>query len=159
MKAQKCPPSEASRAAKAPPPPPPARTLLDLVGIPVPEARAPIFGAQDAFAEAENLFDRLAALLDHIARQPAGEIYRQEMLRTIANGQVAFACAALRASRAKLQSAQPYCCCCPNCRPSHPDRPYPSCKTCAGRGWTTRSRFEACGQADRQEVLKLASGR
>jgi hypothetical protein len=46
-----------------------------------------------------------------------------------------------------------------NCRPTHPDRPYPSCKTCGGRGWTTRSRYEACGQAERRELLKMAAGR
>jgi hypothetical protein len=159
MKAHVKPVAQAAATERAPAPrEPSAAACLDLVGIPVPQSRAPLFAALDDFAEAESLFERLAAVLDRIARQPAGELYREEMLRTSAGGQVGFACAALRASRAKLFGAQPYCSFCPNCRPTHPDRPYPSCKTCGGRGWTTRSRYEACGQAERQELLKMAAG-
>ena len=85
---------------------------------------------------------------------PRGESYRQGMIRTCTNGEVGYACPALRACRNRLLAAEPYCGYCPNCHPTHPTRPYPACKSCGGRGWTTREAFNACRQSDREHILQ-----
>jgi hypothetical protein len=134
---------------------PAAPPATDPLGLPLPEPRADVFAALSDFQEAKDLFDRLAQTLDRIARGPAGELYRREMIRTADNGTLGFACAALRACRNRLLAAEPYCAYCPLCHPAHPDRVRPGCKTCGGRGWTTRAAFEACAAADRQALLRL----
>jgi len=113
----------------------PAPVTTDMLGIPLPESRAIVFTAHGDFREAQDLFDRLLCVLDHIAQGPAGELYRQEMIRTADAGLV---CAAVRMGRNKLLAAEPYCCYCPNCHPTHPIRPYPACKKCGGRSWASR---------------------
>jgi hypothetical protein len=130
----------------------------DLLGIPLPEARVQVFAALADFHEAKDLCDRLAQILDRIAGGPAGELYRQEMVRTAANGRVGFACPALRACRNKLLAAEPYCASCPPCHQAPSARLRPGCKTCGGRGWTTRAAFEACTEGDRQAILKMRTG-
>ena len=130
--------------------PPPATT--DALGIPLSETRVNLFATGSDFREAQELFDRLGRLLDKIAQSPAGDLYRQDMIRTANN---TLACAAFRICRDKLLGAEPYCSYCPNCHPTHPLRPYPACKKCGGRGWTTRAAFESCGVSDRQQVMKM----
>jgi hypothetical protein len=123
----------------------------------LPEAKASIFAARGDFDEANQLFDRLAKILDRIAQGPAGEMYRQEMIRT-GNGSgvhVVFECPALRLARGKLAAAQPYCCYCPNCHAAASPRLQAACKKCGGRGWTTRAAFESCVAGDRQRILSL----
>jgi hypothetical protein len=127
----------------------------DPLGIRVPEGRGEVFGALADFQEAQDLFDRLSTLLDRIAQGPAGEVYRQELIRTNNNGKAGFACAAVRAARNKLVAAQPYCAYCPNCYAQRPARGYASCKWCGGRSWTSRAAFESCRECDRQQILKL----
>jgi hypothetical protein len=83
-------------------------TPTDLLGIPQPEGRAGLFAASADFQEAQELFDRLATVLDRIAQGPAGEVYRQELIRTNNNGKAGYACAAVRAARNKLIAAEPY---------------------------------------------------
>jgi hypothetical protein len=142
-----------SRAGAATPPEtlqPTAST--DPLGIPLPESRALVFTAHGDFREAQNLFDRLSCVLDKIAQGPAGELYRQDMIRTADAGLV---CAAVRIGRNNLLAAEPYCCYCPNCHPTHPIRPYPSCQKCGGRGWTTRAAFESCQTSAREHVLRM----
>ena len=130
---------------------PPAPAATDTLGIPLPESRALIFTAHGDFREAQDLFDRLSCVLDRIAQGPAGELYRQDMIRTQSAGLV---CAAVRMGRNKLLAAEPYCCYCPNCHPTHPIRPYPDCKKCGGRGWTTRAAFESCQTSAREHILR-----
>jgi hypothetical protein len=130
-----------------------AAPLTDTLGIPLPESRAKVFAAWADFQEAKELFDRLAAVLDRIAREPAGDLYRVELVWTAKNGQAAFACPALRTCRARLLAAEPYCSYCPNCCPPDAARPYPACKICGGRGWTTRAAFDSCRESDRQRIL------
>jgi len=133
----------------------PPATPIDELGIPLPEPMAPIFAAIADFQEAKKQIDRLAVLLDRIAQSPAGELYRQEMIRTGQDGKLRFACVGLRICRNKLLAAEPYCCYCPNCHPTHPTRPYPTCKSCGGRGWTTRAAFDSCQGSERQQILKM----
>ena len=127
----------------------------DALGIPVPEPRATVFDALSDFHEARALFDRLAGVLDRIAQGPAGDVYRQELLRTNTDGKVGYACAVLRVAHGKLVAAEPYCGYCPVCHQASPGRPRITCKTCGGRGWTTRAAFEACPHRDQQTVLCL----
>jgi hypothetical protein len=122
----------------------------DPAGIPVPEPQVKIFAALVDFTEADRLFGELAALLDRIARGPAGELYRQEMIW--AGPDKGFACAALGACRRKLAGAAPYCSYCPVCD-GKPQRLRAECKKCRGRGWTTRAAFESCLHVERQHVL------
>jgi hypothetical protein len=131
----------------------------DALGLPVPEARAKLFAALSDFYEAKELFERLAQVLDRIAQGPAGELYRQELVRTADNGQPGFACPALRICRDRLVASEPYCGYCPNCYQASSARPYPSCKSCGGRGWTTRAAFERCRASDQQHILNLRSRR
>jgi len=138
--------------AAADPTPVPA---FDPLGLPVPQERCHVFGQLPVFQEARHLFDRLAKLIDKIAQGPSGESYRQGLVRTLDNGQPAFACPALRAALAKLVAAEPYCCYCPNCQAMHPGRANPLCKKCNGRGWTTRTAFESCLESNRQLLLQL----
>jgi hypothetical protein len=127
----------------------------DPLGIAVPAGMGEVFGALADFQEAQDLFDRLSTLLDRIAQGPAGEVYRQELIRTNNNGKAGFACAAVRAARNKLVAAQPYCAYCPSCYAQRPARGYASCKCCGGRSWTSRAAFESCRECDRQQVLKM----
>ena len=129
-----------------------APVITDTLGIPLPESRALVFTAHGDFREAQDLFDRLSSVLDRIAQGPAGELYRQEMIRT---ADARLVCGAVRMGRNKLLAAEPYCCYCPNCHPTHPIRPYPDCKKCGGRGWTTRAAFESCQMSAREHILSL----
>jgi hypothetical protein len=141
---------ETSTAARPTVPP------TDALGLSVPEAKANIFAALGDFEEANHLFDRLAKLLDRIAQGPAGEIYRQEMIRTVSSssgGEVVFDCSTLRRARGKLAAAQPYCGYCPNCHAASSPRLQAACKKCGGRGWTTRAAFESCLASDRERML------
>jgi hypothetical protein len=131
----------------------------DPLGIPLPEARAGVFAASADFQEAQELFDQLATVLDRIAQEPAGEVYRQELIRTNNNGKAGYACAAVRAARNKLIAAEPYCAYCPSCFVQGPARGYASCKSCGGRGWTSRAAFESCRECDRQQILKMRSAK
>jgi hypothetical protein len=126
--------------------------VTDPLGIPLPESRALVFTAHGDFREAQSLFERLSCILDKIAQGPAGELYRQDMIRTADAGLV---CAAVRMGRNKLLAAEPYCCYCPNCHPTHPIRPYPTCQKCGGRGWTTRAAFESCQASAREHIMKM----
>jgi hypothetical protein len=129
----------------------------DPLGIPLPEGRVAVFAASGDFQEAQELFDRLATVLDRIAQRPGGEVYRQELIRTNNNGKAVFACAAVRAGRNKLVATQPYCAYCPSCYGQRPARGYASCKCCGGRGWTSQAAFESCREFDRQQILKMRS--
>ena len=129
----------------------PATATADALGILVPQARVPVFAALADFQEAKDLFARLANLVNRIAGGPGGELYRQDLVAKVENGQVTFACPALRLALAKLQAAEPYCAYCPNCPPAHPG---PRCPTCAGRGWTTRRAFDSSPHSARQEILR-----
>jgi hypothetical protein len=128
----------------------------DPLGVPLPESRALVFTAHGDFREARDLFGRLSSVLDRIAQGPAGELYRQDMIRTADAGLV---CAAVRMGRNKLLAAEPYCCYCPNCHPTHPTRPYPSCQKCGGRGWTTQAAFESCQASAREHILRMRAQR
>jgi hypothetical protein len=119
----------------------------------LPEGRAAVFAQADAFREAQALFDRLAQILDQIARSAAGAVYRQELIRTSQQGQPGFACPALQAARHQLVAAEPYCGYCPSCYPARSARVQAACKKCGGRGWTTRAAFESCAASDRQQLV------
>jgi hypothetical protein len=134
---------------------PAAPPATDTLGIPLPESEVSVFAALADFHEARALFDRLAGLLDRIAQGRAGDVYRQELLRTTAEGKVGYACPVLRVAHGKLVAAEPYCGYCPLCHQVSPGRPRITCKTCGGRGWTTRAAFEACPHRDQQTVLCL----
>jgi hypothetical protein len=132
-------------------------TPTDLLGILLPTGRVGVFAASADFQEARELFDRLATVLDRIAQGPAGEVYRQELIRTNNNGKAGFACAGVRAARNKLIAAEPYCAYCPSCFVQRPARGYASCKSCGRLCWTSRGAFESCRECDRQQILKMRS--
>src|SRR5262249_46481074 len=98
----------------------PAVPAFDPLGIPLPEARTNVFAARSDFREAQELFDHLAVLLDRIAKGVAGELYRQEMVRSLTDGQAGWACPLLRLARQKLLAAEPYCAYCPRSRRAYP---------------------------------------
>jgi ParB-like nuclease domain len=129
----------------------------DALGLPVPEPRIPVFAAQGDFQEANALFDRLATVVDRIARSPAGDLYRPELVRTLSEGAPTLVCPALRIARGKLFAIEPYCAYCPNCFEPHPGLVHPACKSCGGRGWTTRPAFHACPEDARKRLSKLAA--
>jgi hypothetical protein len=131
--------------------------LTDGLGIPVPPQRAQVFAASADFREAYDFFARLANLLDRIARSPAGEVYRKELVPGVENGQPVLCCPALRIALRKLQDAEPYCGYCPECQQHRPGSPDPRCRKCAGRGWTTRPAFEACPDSYRLGITRQAS--
>jgi hypothetical protein len=58
----------------------------DALGIPVPEERAQVFASSADFREAYDLFARLAKVIDRIARSPAGEVYRKELVAAVESG-------------------------------------------------------------------------
>jgi hypothetical protein len=125
--------------------------------VPLPEERVNVFAAQEKFQEAKGLFQRLAKLIDQIAQSPSGEVYRQDLIRTVENGRPGFACSGLRTSLTRLSAAEPYCCYCPSCQAAHPGRINVRCKACAGRGWITRAAYDSCPQHVRDQALKLKS--
>jgi hypothetical protein len=130
----------------------------DVLGIPLPESRAPVFAALADFQEAREVFDRLAKVIDRIAVGPGGEAYRQDMIRTNNNKLVGYACPVLRMARNKLVAAEPYCGYCPSCF-ALPGHVQPRCKKCGGRGWTTRIGWESCSQGERQQILKMQTAK
>jgi hypothetical protein len=148
-------PEKEPLSSNGPLPKPPSPIPNDLLGLPVPELRADVFAALPAFQEAKELFVLLSALLDRIAQKPGGELYRQDLIRTNDNGLQRFACPALRASLGRLLAAEPYCAYCPYCQPAHAGWARPDCKTCGGRGWTTRHAFESCPASYQQQILRL----
>jgi hypothetical protein len=132
-----------------------AAPTTDSLGVPLPEEKANVFAALSDYREAYDLFDRLAVLLGRIAQGPAGNLYRQELIRTCTAGERGFACPVLRIARSKLLAAEPYCAYCPRCQREYPGRVHPACKVCGGRGWTTRAAFESCPDSDRQPLLAM----
>jgi hypothetical protein len=117
-----------------------------------------VFKALADFQEAKDLFGRLANLLDRIAQGPGGQLYRLDLIRKFENDKPVLVCPLLRASLGKLQAAEPYCCECPGCHAAHTGRANPRCKTCTGRGWTTRAAYECTPAIYRDAVLRLRSG-
>jgi ParB-like nuclease domain len=130
----------------------------DRLGIPLQQERMSVFAGQRQFQEAKDLGLRLARLIDQIAQSPSGEVYRQELVRSLDDGRLSFACPALRVSLARLGGAEPYCCYCPRCQTAHPGQTNPRCKSCAGRGWVTRSAYDACPQHEQERLQKVAAG-
>jgi hypothetical protein len=139
----------ADTAAAAPP--------TDALGIAVPPQRAQVFAASADFREAYDLFARLAKLVDRIARSPAGQVYRKELVAGVDNGQPLLASPALRIALRQLQDAEPYCGFCPECQQRCPGSTDPRCRKCAGRGWTTRPAFESCPDSYRRGINRQAS--
>ena len=129
--------------------------VLDGLGISPPELTAPVFAARRDFAEAKELFEQLATILDRIGQGPGGELYRLELMGTASNGQMKYFCPLLRICRNRLEAAEPYCAHCPSCHRTNPGRGDPRCKSCGGRGWTTRAAFDRCQDSDRQHILRL----
>jgi hypothetical protein len=115
----------------------------------------PAFAATADFAEARQLFARLAEVLDSIAQQPGGAGYRQQLSRRIQGSKVIFESALLRAAFNELQTAEPYCAYCPLCELAVPGSSSPACHLCQGRGWTTAAAFASCPEGHRQAVLRL----
>ena len=101
---------------------------IDALGIPVPDERVDVFASLPDFQEAKDLFERLASLLDRIAQSPGGQLYRQDLIRTVVNGQPAWACPALRLALGELFAAEPYCCQCPYCQAAHLAGPIPAAR-------------------------------
>jgi hypothetical protein len=128
--------------------------LFDKLGIPVPELLRPVFATAAAFAEGESHFRILAALIDSLARQPGGEVYRQALGRTSADGRECFSSPELQAAREKLKAAEPYCASCPPCQLAHAGYSHPDCRTCGGRGWTTEPSYKSCPEEMRREFLR-----
>ena len=85
----------------------------DALGIPVPQERAQVFALSADFREAYDLFVQLAKVVDRIARSPAGEVYRKELVAAVENGQPVLCCPAVRMALRKLQDAEPHCGYCP----------------------------------------------
>ena len=139
----------AAAAAATPP--------TDALGIAVPPERAQVFAASADFREAYDLFVRLGKLVDRIARSPAGEVYRKELVAGVDNGQPLLGCPALRIALRQLQDAEPYCGYCPECQERCLGSTDPRCRKCAGRGWTTRPAFESCPDSSRRGIMRQAS--
>jgi hypothetical protein len=137
--------------------PPEPAPLTDALGIPVPQERTGVFAALADFEEAKDLFGRLARVIDRIAQGPGGQVYRLDLAHSAENGQSVLVCPTLRAALGKLRAAEPYCCYCPVCHAAHPGRASPRCKTCTGRGWTTRAACELSPAIYRDRVLALRS--
>jgi hypothetical protein len=129
--------------------------LADALGIPIPQERTDVFTGLADFQEAKVLFARLVHVLDRIAQGPAGLVYRLDLARSVENGQAVLVCPALRTALAKLRAAEPHCCYCPRCHAAHPGQASPRCRTCTGRGWTTRAAYESSPAIHRDQVLKL----
>jgi hypothetical protein len=134
-----------------------ATPRTDAVGIPVPSERAQVFASSADFQEAYDLLARLAKVVDRIARSPAGEVYRKELVGGVESGQPVLCCPALRIVLRKLQDAEPYCGYCPECQQHRPGSTDPRCRKCAGHGWTTRPAFESCPDAHRLGITRQAS--
>jgi hypothetical protein len=151
--------AEPDLAAPTPEAPADAVHRADALGLPLPEARANAFTAAADFQEARELLDRLARVVDRIARGPAGERYRRELVWKTKEGPGHFACPVLAACGSKLLGAEPYCGYCPNCHADSPARGHRDCKTCGGLGWTTRAAFEACRASDQERIRRLRTGK
>ena len=54
----------------------------------------------------------------------------------------------------KLVAAEPYCSFCPRCHAMHLNCFLTDCRTCHGRGWTTRDAFEACPETSRRDMQR-----
>jgi ParB-like chromosome segregation protein Spo0J len=132
-----------------------AATKTDRLGLAIPAARLPVFAAAADFAEARQLFARLAEVLDRIAQQPGGAVYRQQLSRKVEGSQVIFESARLREALSELEAAEPYCGYCPLCQVVFSGFSTPACRLCQGRGWTTEAAFAACPEGHRQAVLQL----
>jgi hypothetical protein len=148
---EKAPPAAESAVASAPE----TATATDRLGLAVPAARLPVFAAAADFAEARELFARLAKVLDRIAQQPAGAVYRQKLSRKGQGSQVIFESTLLQGALAELQAAEPYCGYCPLCEVVFSAFSSPACPLCQGRGWTTEPAFAACPEGHRQAMLRM----
>jgi ParB-like chromosome segregation protein Spo0J len=124
----------------APPAPDP---VWDALGREVPARQRPAFEALEKFAEAESLVRRALRLVSDLAKDPGGEELRSRcQIRTAKAGQT-FRLERLHHALYDLKHARPYSGACPHC---HPRIPGPDCAACKGRGWVTRTRWEAAGE-------------
>jgi hypothetical protein len=127
----------------------------DRLGIPVPQSRWPVFATTPDFEEARQLFAQLAEVVNRIAQQPGGALYRQHLRRKVEGTRTTFECGELRAAMVKLLTAEPYCAYCPLCHLSMLGCGNPTCQVCQGRGWTTQAGFAACPEGHQQAILRL----
>jgi hypothetical protein len=127
----------------------------DLVGLSLGGSEAEIFNDVADFRSAEELSMQLAETFDRLARKPTGQVYREHLKRTVANGKETWECSDLRKCIEKLTSSRPYCSACPYCYLAHAGWNSPECKTCRGRGWTTKVEFESCPENLREQLLTV----
>jgi ParB-like chromosome segregation protein Spo0J len=142
---KKAPPAGANGEAQARTngPPPAPEPLYDALGREVPARQRPAFEALEKFAEAESLVRRALRLVSDLAKDPGGEELRSRcQIRTAKAGQT-FRLERLHHALYDLKHARPYSGACPHC---HPRIPGPDCAACKGRGWVTRTRWEAAGE-------------
>jgi hypothetical protein len=132
----------------------PAAPFPDRLGMLVPEARQPVFAAAALYDRAKQLFAELTDLVDQIAQQPGGALYRQHLQRNKEGTRTVFESASLRAALQRLVASEPYAAYCPICELTIAGLQNPACATCRGLGWTTHAAFAACSEGHRQAVLK-----
>ncbi len=126
-----------------------------IAGSPLPASRRNVFESLDLCHEAHAALAHAAKLIDQLARTPAGELYAKQLIWKTSPEPGTFICPDLRACAARLTAAEPYCAYCPRCFPGYPDDPYRGCSICAGRGWTTKTSFDACTLKERETLLQL----
>ena len=152
----KAKPEDPAAAAAAPPPPaapPPAAT--DRLGRVLSADAGPAFAALTVFDAAEKVCDQLAGLVDQLARAPGGAAYLPRLVPQTRDGKTQLCAPELLGFLRNLRAAAPHCGCCPRCRVRYAGRVHPACKRCGGRGWLSRADFDACPEAERQELRRL----
>jgi hypothetical protein len=129
--------------------------VSDRLGFTLHQQSAPAFATKDAFETASSLYAQLAGQVDQIARNPGGAAYLQHMGRRLKDDRVEFFSPELRIFIQKLRSAEPHCGSCPRCLVKHGCPAHPACKLCSGRGWLSKSEWDACPQHERRELERL----
>src|SRR5262249_48064236 len=119
---------------------------LDKLGIPVPEAKLPVFchEAEALRREALSLVRKLADLLSKCAASPAGAFLADELKKVRRpDGTLFYQSEHLVALQELLEQTAPHCCVCPFClTETDPNKKGRRCSCCHGRDWVPARVFE-----------------
>jgi hypothetical protein len=138
------------------PPPnvPVGSAATDQINIPLAEPMTTVFDVRTDFQTAKALWTQLAEVMDRIASKPAGIVLRAKLSCVREDGSARFRCKDLDALLHMLLESEPYASRCPYCCLAHPRWNNPKCTACSGRGWLTRTAYEACAENYREQVLE-----
>jgi hypothetical protein len=121
------------------PPPADADRLRDPAGLVIPDRLLAVFALSAVWDEAALRLRQAVALIEKLSAGPGGE--KLDLVDVLSN------------CLSEFPHVRPYASACPICQVAAHDLPAPHCPYCQGRGWLSRSQWDAVPATARARLL------